>query len=108
MNIIDSAPAALLIIIIFSYLFQFDSLSVPLEFNSIQYGFWNDRNGGKQTFWAGSATSQHICQCGISNNCFDRTLKCNADSLAPVELIDEGRPNIKFYILLFIFRGYPY
>ena len=95
----------LIIIIIVIPVSQFDSLSVPLEFNSIQHGFWNDRNGGKQIFWAGPATSQHTCQCGISNNCFDRTLKCNADSLAPVELIDEGKPNIKFYILLVVFIG---
>jgi len=36
----------------------------------------------------GPATSQHTCQCGINNNCFDRTLKCNADSLAPLGLAD--------------------
>ena len=87
---IDTVTAGLLIIIFFLPVSQFDSLSVPLEFNSIQHGFWNDRNGGKQIFWAGPATSQHTCQCGISNNCFDRTLKCNADSLAPLELVDEG------------------
>jgi len=69
---------------------QFDSFVVPLEYNSIQFGYWNDRNGGEQSFWAGPATSQHTCQCGIMNNCVERSSKCNADSLAPIELADEG------------------
>jgi len=69
---------------------QFDSFVVPLEFNLTQYGYWNDRNGGKQIFWAGPATSQHTCQCGIENNCVERNFKCNADTLAPIDVFDEG------------------
>jgi len=30
-------------------------------------------------------------QCGIMNNCVERSYKCNADSLAPLELVDEGK-----------------
>ena len=84
------------IILSFLLLLQFDSLSVPLEYNLTQFGYWNDRNGGKQIFWAGPATSQHTCQCGIMNNCVERNFKCNADSLAPIELFDEG----KYFIYL--------
>jgi len=69
---------------------QFDSFVVPLEYNNTEYGYWNDRNGAKQIFWAGPATSQHTCQCGIENNCVERSFKCNADALAPIDLIDEG------------------
>ena len=69
---------------------QFDSFVVPLEFNLTQYGYWNDRNGGKQIFWAGPATSSHTCQCGIENNCAEREYKCNADALAPLDVVDEG------------------
>ena len=70
---------------------QFDSFVVPLEYNSTQFGYWKDRNGGKQSFWAGPATSEHTCQCGIMNNCVERSYKCNADSLAPIGLADEGK-----------------
>ena len=71
-------------------LLQFDSFVVPLEYNSTQFGYWNDRNDKKHIFWAGPATSQHTCQCGILDNCVERNLKCNSDSLAPIELVDEG------------------
>jgi len=74
-----------------SYFIQFDSTGVPLEYKNMQYGFWNDRNNKKQIFWAGPATSQHTCQCGINNNCIERSYKCNTDSLAPIELVDEGK-----------------
>jgi len=71
---------------------KFDSLSVPLEFNLTQYGFWNDRNGAKQIFWAGPANSKHTCQCGLENpnRCVDTRVSCNSDSLAPIEVFDEG------------------
>ena len=75
---------------IYLRILQFDSFVVPLEYNFEQFGYWNDRNGGKQIFWAGPATSNHTCQCGIMNNCVERIYKCNADSLAPIELVDEG------------------
>lgn len=71
-------------------LIQFDSLSVPLEFNSTQYGYWNDRNGAKQIFWAGPGTSSHTCQCGIDKRCLETNYNCNADALAPIEVVDEG------------------
>jgi len=45
---------------------------------------------GFKIFWAGPATSQHTCQCGIMNNCIEETFNCNSDSLAPIELFDEG------------------
>ena len=73
-----------------SYVIQFDSIGVPIEYKNAQYGFWNDRNGGKQIFWAGPTTSQHTCQCGIENNCVEKAYKCNGDSLAPIDLVDEG------------------
>jgi len=77
---------------------QFDSFVVPLEDNNTEYGYWNDRNGAKQIFWAGPATSQHTCQCGIENNCVERSFKCNADALAPIDLIDEGNQiSLKLY-----------
>ena len=71
---------------------KFDSLSVPLEFNSIPFGFWNDRNDAKQIFWAGPANTKHTCQCGreIPNTCVDNQHTCNSDSLAPIQLSDEG------------------
>ena len=86
---------------IFVVMSQFDSFSVPLEFNSTQYGYWNDRNGGKQIFWAGPATSQHTCQCGIENNCVERNVKCNADALAPLDQVDDGKiSNYIFFAII--------
>ncbi len=41
------------VIVIMVNISQFDSFVVPLEFNLTQYGYWNDRNDGKQIFWAG-------------------------------------------------------
>ena len=69
---------------------QFESIGVPLEYNKTQYGYWNDRNNKKQIFWAGPATSEHTCQCGINNNCINWTHKCNVDYISNTSLIDEG------------------
>ena len=36
------------------------------------------------------STPAMLCQCGIQNNCNERTFRCNSDSLVPFELADEG------------------
>lgn len=69
---------------------QYDCNFAPLEFNNVAYSWWNDRDGNAQYFWSGSDSSAHICQCDIDGDCADSTVKCNCDSMAPVQLSDSG------------------
>jgi hypothetical protein len=48
--------------------------------------------GSAKYFWSGvdDEDNQHICQCGIDGNCVDPELKCNCDSMNPVQLSDSG------------------
>jgi hypothetical protein len=73
-------------------LIKYDCLSAPIEVNNIAYGWWNDKNGSAKYFWSGvdDEDNQHICQCGIDGNCVDPELKCNCDSMNPVQLFDSG------------------
>jgi hypothetical protein len=62
-----------------------------LEFGNIEYAWWNDKDGNAQNVWSGNNTNGiHTCQCGIDGNCVDPALKCNCDSAAPVQLVDDG------------------
>lgn len=56
----------------------------------ITYSWWNDRKGQNQTFWSGSGSTEHICQCGIDGNCVDIQLPCNCDALLPLPISDSG------------------
>ncbi len=43
-------------------------------------------------FWPGNNKDGiHTCQCGINGDCFDNSLKCNCDTAAPIQLVDEGK-----------------
>ena len=75
-------------------LMQYDCFIAPLEFNGEQKSWWNDRNGAERYFWAGANNNQHTCQCGIENNCVDRSQKCNCDAMEVVQLTDNGRNEI--------------
>ena len=74
------------------FLSQYDCYVAPLEFNGMQESWWNDRNGAPRYFWTGKNTNnnQHTCQCGIDKNCVDSAFKCNCDSVAPIQLVDNG------------------
>jgi len=63
----------------------------PLEFNGVQESWWNDRNNVPRYFWSGVNTNQHTCQCGIDKNCVDPSFKCNCDSVAALQLVDNGQ-----------------
>ncbi|XP_046641561.1 uncharacterized protein LOC124326839 [Daphnia pulicaria] len=69
---------------------KYDCNFAPLEFSNAAYSWWNDKDGNPQYFWAGSDSSVHICQCGIDGQCVDAAVKCNCDSMAPVQLTDYG------------------
>lgn len=68
---------------------KYDCWGAALEHDEIQYSYWDDRTGSPRYFWAGNATDDHICQCGIDNNCADSRKVCNCDSLAH-QVSDEG------------------
>ncbi|XP_046638032.1 uncharacterized protein LOC124316249 [Daphnia pulicaria] len=70
---------------------KYDCYFASFESNGVTYSWWNDREGNAQYFWAGSNTDGvHTCQCGIDANCVDPAAKCNCDSLAPLQLVDDG------------------
>ena len=71
----------------------------PLEFNGIQYSWWNDRHGHPQYFWSGSKGHEHRCHCDTHGQCFDPSVRCNCDSIAPTELKDSGKPLIPFILI---------
>lgn len=69
---------------------RYDCYSAVLEFDDIEYSWWNDRNGEPHYYWTGSDDTIHTCSCGIQGNCADPNLLCNCDSVAPAALFDEG------------------
>ncbi|XP_046632837.1 uncharacterized protein LOC124312378 [Daphnia pulicaria] len=69
---------------------KYDCISSPLERNGISYAWWNDRNGNPQYFWSGSNSRVHVCQCGIEQTCFENDVRCNCDSNAKLQLVDQG------------------
>lgn len=69
---------------------RYDCYYAPLEFNTVPYAWWNDRNGNAKYFWSGGNTDAHTCQCGIDGNCVDVTVKCNCDATVPLQLVDSG------------------
>jgi hypothetical protein len=62
-----------------------------LQFNGVDFSWWDDRNGDAQYFWSGSNTSKHICQCGIDRNCVESHAMCNCDSVFQKPLNDSGK-----------------
>ena len=71
-------------------LFRFDCLSVPFNFNGVPQGWWIDIKGDRQYYWAGNNATVRTCQCGIDNDCVISDVKCNCDTLAAVDLFDQG------------------
>ncbi|XP_046640282.1 uncharacterized protein LOC124323313 [Daphnia pulicaria] len=69
---------------------KYECYSAPLQFDGVEYSWWNDRNGNEQYYWNGSDNSTHMCSCGISKTCADPNENCNCDAAVPVNLIDEG------------------
>jgi hypothetical protein len=70
---------------------QYNCFYAPLELNNVAYGWWNDRDGNAQYFWAGNNDAGiHTCQCGTSGNCVDAYAKCNCDAIASAQLVDDG------------------
>ncbi|XP_046456552.1 uncharacterized protein LOC124203768 [Daphnia pulex] len=72
---------------------RYDCNYAPFELFNVAYSWWNDREGNAQYFWAGNgrhAVKFHTCQCGIDENCVDPAAKCNCDTLAPLQLVDDG------------------
>lgn len=71
---------------------QYDCNSAPLQFDGVQYSWWNDRNDVPRYFWAGNnGSAPHTCQCGLIGKCVDSgRSKCNCDSMLATPLYDEG------------------
>ncbi|XP_046456495.1 uncharacterized protein LOC124203731 [Daphnia pulex] len=70
---------------------RYDCNYAPFELNGVAYSWWNDREENPQYFWAGSNTDGvHTCQCGIDGNCVDLAVKCNCDTISPLQLVDDG------------------
>ena len=67
----------------------------------MDYIWWNDRDGIKRTFWAGSNSSTHTCQCGLDGTCIEYLAgrRCNCDSNFPQIFSDIGK---LFYLIIVI------
>lgn len=79
-----------ILIVLRLHISQYDCTYAPFEFNNVPFGWWSDRHGNPQYFWAGSNASAHTCQCSIDQSCVDATAKCNCDSTSPMQLTDQG------------------
>ncbi|XP_046632041.1 contactin-associated protein-like 2 isoform X2 [Daphnia pulicaria] len=74
---------------------KYECYSAPLQFDGIEYSWWNDRNGNEQYYWHGNDNSTHMCSCGIAKMCVDPSKNCNCDAIVPVDLVDEGEITAK-------------
>ena len=75
---------------------QYDCVSAPFKIYGIMFSWWNDRDGNPQYFWSGgNSSAQHICQCGMENNCVKDSAVCNCDSSLPKSLTDKGKCHLK-------------
>ncbi len=90
---------------------QYECYSAPLQFDGVEYSWWNDRNGNEQYYWHGSDNSTHMCLCGIANMCADPNKNCNCDADVPINLVDEGmlKKRIKLILCLkYMFYSWIY
>ncbi|CAG0885544.1 unnamed protein product [Darwinula stevensoni] len=69
---------------------SYDCYSTALRVNDIDYAWWTDRHGDPQYYWVGSHAAEHVCSCGLSDNCIDDTYSCNCDAEAPQWELDDG------------------
>ncbi|XP_057368213.1 uncharacterized protein LOC130689201 [Daphnia carinata] len=68
----------------------YECISAPLQFNGVDFSWWDDKNGESQYFWSGNNKSMHTCQCGIDRNCVESHITCNCDSIFQKPLTDSG------------------
>ena len=64
----------------------------PLFVNGAPQAFWVNKNGKNESYFSGSDSSFHTCQCGINGDCEDSAegQLCNCDANLPVFLEDDG------------------
>ena len=57
----------------------YDCVDASLQFNNVNYSWWNDRNGEPKYFWSENNSRVHICKCGIKENCHesDKDVLCD-------------------------------
>ena len=72
---------------------RFNCFLAPLEVNGEAIGTWVNRNNGNETYFTGSNSGTHICECGLTDSCSDsehlNTCNCDASEL-PIEQFDAG------------------
>ncbi|CAG0889760.1 unnamed protein product [Darwinula stevensoni] len=69
---------------------RYDCFSTALTTSNTDYAWWVDRHEEPQYYWAGAHAGEHVCSCGLTENCIDPTLPCNCDAEAPEWESDEG------------------
>ncbi|CAG0899657.1 unnamed protein product [Darwinula stevensoni] len=69
---------------------RYDCFMAALTTGLRQYGWWVDRHGDPQYYWDGSNAGEHVCRCGISNDCIGPPHPCNCDAKAPQWESDVG------------------
>ena len=72
---------------------NFDCFLAPLSTNFQPIGQWVNRNGFNETYFTGSNSGNHVCECGIHGSCSGaaRNLTCNCDAAdLPVVQNDSG------------------
>jgi len=74
--------------------FYYECILAPLQTEDIDYAFWTDRHGEKNTYFTGSNKGFHTCDCHFTNEgCMEEDTKsnrCNCDANLPTPLTDSG------------------
>lgn len=71
----------------------FNCFLAPLSVNGEAIGTWVNRNGGNESYFTGSNSGTHMCECGLTQTCSDSEHNnvCNCDaSELPIEQNDSG------------------
>ena len=79
------------------------------------WGYLNDRNGHKLSYFGGGPSGGTGCACGTTGTCRDNTYKCNCDANLATLLSDSGHitdksvlPLTRIYLSNSLSGGYGY
>ncbi|CAG0894610.1 unnamed protein product, partial [Darwinula stevensoni] len=69
---------------------QYDCFATALSSGDTHYAWWLDRHDDAQYYWDGANAGEHVCNCGLSDDCVDSAMPCNCDAEAPQWESDSG------------------
>jgi len=73
---------------------HYDCTLAPFHDSGVDYVFWEDRHGGKNTYFTGSNSGYHVCDCHYhADGCHEEHTmhnRCNCDARIPAPESDSG------------------